>query len=85
MFSWQVTELERKLDELQGEYIAGAPTRDKRSPSEWIPRPPEKFCLSGHRAPVTKVKRAQCLPQSLIGQCEQTETSIYTKCNINAT
>ncbi|MCL4130126.1 UNVERIFIED_CONTAM: hypothetical protein GTU68_065179 [Idotea baltica] len=55
VFCFQVTELERKLDELQGEYIAGAPTRDKRSPTEWIPRPPEKFCLSGHRAPVTKV------------------------------
>ena len=41
--------------EAEKEYISGAPTRDKRTPSEWIPRPPEKFCLSGHRAPVTKV------------------------------
>ena len=48
-------ELEVKLNEAEREYIAGAPTRDKRSPSEWIPRPPEKYCLSGHRAPVTRV------------------------------
>ena len=51
----QVSELEAKLAEAEKEYISGAPTRDKRTPSEWIPRPPEKFCLSGHRAPVTKV------------------------------
>merc|ERR1712013_10893 len=25
------------------------------SPGEWIPRPPEKYELSGHRAPVTRV------------------------------
>jgi platelet-activating factor acetylhydrolase IB subunit alpha len=30
-------------------------SRDKRSPSEWIPRPPEKFVLTGHRSPVTRV------------------------------
>lgn len=29
--------------------------RDKRQPSEWIPRPPEKFCLTGHRSPITRV------------------------------
>lgn len=51
----KVMELETKLSEAEKEYIAGAPTREKRSPTEWIPRPPEKYCLSGHRAPVTKV------------------------------
>jgi len=51
----KVMELEGKLSEAEREYIAGAPTRDKRSPAEWIPRKPEKFCLSGHRLPVTKV------------------------------
>ncbi|MPC16635.1 Lissencephaly-1 [Portunus trituberculatus] len=51
----KVMELEVKLNEAEREYIAGAPTRDKRSPSEWIPRPPEKYCLTGHRAPVTRV------------------------------
>jgi platelet-activating factor acetylhydrolase IB subunit alpha len=48
-------ELESKLSEAEKEFIEGAPTRGKRSPTEWIPRPPEKYCLSGHRAPVTKV------------------------------
>ena len=33
----------------------GGPTRDKRSPAEWIPRPPEKYALTGHRSPVTRV------------------------------
>jgi platelet-activating factor acetylhydrolase IB subunit alpha len=49
-------ELESKLSEAEKEFIEGAPTRGKRSPTEWIPRPPEKYCLSGHRAPVTKVQ-----------------------------
>nr|CAH7715636.1 unnamed protein product [Callosobruchus chinensis] len=48
-------ELESKLNEAEKEYIEGAPTRGKRCPTEWIPRPPEKFCLTGHRAPVTRV------------------------------
>lgn len=48
-------ELETKLSEAEKEYIEGAPTRGKRLPTEWIPRPPEKYCLTGHRAPVTKV------------------------------
>ena len=50
-----MNELEAKLSEAEKEYISGAPTREKRSPSEWIPRPPEKYELSGHRAPVTRV------------------------------
>ena len=48
-------ELESKLAEAEKEFVAGAPTREKRSPAEWIPRAPEKYILSGHRAPVTKV------------------------------
>jgi len=48
-------ELESKLSEAEKEFIEGAPTRGKRSPSEWIPRPPEKFSLSGHRAPINRV------------------------------
>jgi len=51
----KVNELEGKLSEAEKEYISGAPTREKRSPGEWIPRPPEKWDLSGHRAPVTRV------------------------------
>lgn len=48
-------ELESKLSEAEKEFIEGAPTRSKRSPAEWIPRPPEKFSLTGHRAPVNRV------------------------------
>lgn len=48
-------ELESKLSEAEKEFIEGAPTRGKRSPSEWIPRPPEKYSLTGHRAPINRV------------------------------
>lgn len=51
----QVMELESKLSEAEKEFIEGAPTRNKRSPSEWIPRPPEKYSLTGHRAPINRV------------------------------
>ncbi|ODM95583.1 Lissencephaly-1 [Orchesella cincta] len=51
----KVMELEGKLEQAEKEYLAGAPTREKRSPSEWIPRPPEKFTLRGHRAPINRV------------------------------
>lgn len=53
--SLQVMELESKLSEAEKEFIEGAPTRGKRSPSEWIPRPPEKYSLTGHRAPINRV------------------------------
>ena len=48
-------ELEANLADFQREMQAGAPSREKRSPADWIPRPPEKYALTGHRAPVTKV------------------------------
>nr|CAD7456314.1 unnamed protein product [Timema tahoe] len=51
----KVMELESKVSVAEKEFIEGAPTRNKRTPSEWIPRPPEKFCLLGHRAPITRV------------------------------
>jgi len=51
----KVNELEAKLNEAEKEFISGAPTREKRTPSEWIPRPPEKYSLAGHRAPVNRV------------------------------
>ena len=38
-----MNELEAKLSEAEKEFISGAPTREKRTPSEWIPRPPEKY------------------------------------------
>lgn len=48
-------DLEAKLSEAEKEFNTGGPTRDKRSPSEWIPRPPERYSLSGHRSPVTRI------------------------------
>ncbi|KAL8604627.1 hypothetical protein ACOMHN_013407 [Nucella lapillus] len=51
----RVMDLEAKLAEAEKEVNSGAPTRDRRSPSEWIPRPPERYTLSGHRSPVTRV------------------------------
>ncbi|XP_069964985.1 lissencephaly-1 homolog isoform X3 [Bactrocera oleae] len=51
----KVMELEAKLSEAEKEVIEGAPTKTKRSPGEWIPRPPEKFSLTGHRASITRV------------------------------
>ena len=51
----KVLELETKLQEAEKEYIHGAPTREKRQPGEWIPRPPEKYVLTGHRSPITRV------------------------------
>lgn len=48
-------DLEAKLAEAEKEVNSGAPTRDRRSPTEWIPRPPERYALSGHRSPITKV------------------------------
>lgn len=48
-------DLELKLQEALQESTTGGPTREKRVPSEWIPRPPEKFQLLGHSQPVTRV------------------------------
>lgn len=48
-------DLEAKLSEAEKEYNSGGPSRDRRSPAEWIPRPPERYTLSGHRSPVTRV------------------------------
>ncbi|KAI7688295.1 Lissencephaly-1 -like protein [Sarcoptes scabiei] len=53
--SKKVNELEDKCRELEKEYVIGAPLRDKRSPTEWIPRPPERVSMDGHTAPITKV------------------------------
>lgn len=48
-------ELESKLNEATAEITLGGPVGQKRDPKEWIPRPPEKYALSGHRSPVTRV------------------------------
>ncbi|KAL8602459.1 Positively regulates the activity of the minus-end directed microtubule motor protein dynein [Nucella lapillus] len=51
----RVMDLEAKLNEAENEMNTGGPPRDRRSPGEWIPRPPERYSLSGHRMPVTRV------------------------------
>lgn len=51
----KVIELETKLQAAEKEIGSGAPTRDKRLPTEWIPRPPERYKLDGHRLPVHRV------------------------------
>ena len=43
------------MAESEKEFRSGMPGKDKRSPSDWIPRPPEKYCLTGHRNTVTRV------------------------------
>ena len=51
----QIIDLETKLSEVQKEVVEGGATRKSRLATDWIPRPPERFELTGHRAPVTKV------------------------------
>ncbi|XP_028275052.1 lissencephaly-1 homolog [Parambassis ranga] len=51
----KVMELESKLNEAKEEITLGGPVSQKRDPKEWIPRPPERYALSGHRSPVTRV------------------------------
>jgi len=48
-------EMEKELNELRRVVDGTMVINEKRSPSDWIPRPPEKFCLTGHRSPVTRV------------------------------
>lgn len=55
IFKIKVMDLETKLAEAEEEVNSGAPTRDRRSPGEWIPRPPERYILNGHRSPITRV------------------------------
>lgn len=54
----KISELETQLESKKNEESIGMNglSGDKRSPAEWIPRPPEKFTLTGHRATVTQVK-----------------------------
>jgi len=51
----KVMELEARLVETEKEISGGGPTKDKRNPLEWIPRPPEKYCMTGHRGTVSRV------------------------------
>lgn len=48
-------DLETKLLHVTEDANTGGPTRERRQPGEWVPRPPEKFELKGHRDTVTRV------------------------------
>lgn len=48
-------DLESKLNEAKYEITQDGPVIQKRDPKEWIPRPPERYALSGHRSPITRV------------------------------
>lgn len=50
----KVMDLESKVTETVKEY-EGGPTSKTRSNDTWIPRPPERYSLSGHRMPITRV------------------------------
>lgn len=51
----KVMDLEAKLSEMQKEVVEGGATRKSRSAADWIPRPPERYSLTGHRNTVTRV------------------------------
>lgn len=51
----KVMDLESRLSDFEKEFSGTGPIRDKRSPAEWIPMPPEKHTLRGHRDVVTRV------------------------------
>jgi len=56
----KISELETLLENKKSEEssikgLNGLGDDQKRLPTEWIPRPPEKFMLTGHRSTVTRV------------------------------
>lgn len=51
----KVLVLEERNKTIEREIMSGGPSRENRSPGEWIPRPPERCTMQGHRLPVTKV------------------------------
>ncbi|OBZ72187.1 Nuclear distribution protein PAC1-1 [Grifola frondosa] len=50
----KIMELENRNAALQEE-LASAPARRTTSQNDWIPRPPARYTLTGHRAPITRV------------------------------
>ncbi|ORY92032.1 dynein regulator [Syncephalastrum racemosum] len=50
----KIMELESKTAQMQEE-LASAPTRKQTGASDWIPRPPQRYSLTGHRNPITRV------------------------------
>jgi platelet-activating factor acetylhydrolase IB subunit alpha len=59
-------ELESKLKlEAKEEFTSGGPLGQKQDPKEWIPHPPEKYTLSGHRSSVTVGSHMCCCKVAL--------------------
>ncbi|KAI8376959.1 platelet-activating factor acetylhydrolase, isoform Ib, alpha subunit A [Blakeslea trispora] len=50
----KIMELETKATQMQEE-LNHAPVRKATSSTDWIPRAPERYCLMGHRNPITRV------------------------------
>ncbi|KAG0221062.1 protein with putative role during mitosis [Mortierella sp. GBA43] len=50
----KIMDLENKITAMQEE-LSNAPVRKVTSSVDWIPRPPERYTLTGHRSPVTRV------------------------------
>ncbi|KAI8391603.1 dynein regulator [Radiomyces spectabilis] len=50
----KIMELETKTSQMQEE-LNNAPVRKQTSSVDWIPRPPERHSLTGHRNPITRV------------------------------
>ncbi|KAI1302129.1 protein with putative role during mitosis [Mortierella claussenii] len=50
----KIMDLENKMSAMQEE-LSNAPVRKVTSSVDWIPRPPERYTLAGHRSPITRV------------------------------
>lgn len=50
----KIMDLESKMTAMQEE-LSNAPIRKVTSSGDWIPRPPERWTLTGHRNPITRV------------------------------
>ncbi|KAF9924822.1 protein with putative role during mitosis [Linnemannia zychae] len=50
----KIMDLESKMTAMQEE-LSNAPVRKVTSSGDWIPRPPERWALTGHRSPITRV------------------------------
>ncbi|TPX49736.1 hypothetical protein SeMB42_g00378 [Synchytrium endobioticum] len=50
----KIMDLETRTHQLQEEVAAG-PVRKANGTTDWLPRPPEKLILTGHRSPITRI------------------------------
>ena len=80
-------ELEARNAELQRECSTAtimavdgiAPTGQpgRRNPAEWIPRPPEKFQMTGHRSTVTRVIFHPVYSSTLVSASEDCSIKVW--------